>query len=260
MKARIFQVDAFTDHAFAGNPAAVCPLDAWPADELLQAVAAENNLSETAFFVPAGEIFQLRWFTPVAEVPLCGHATLATAHVLYEHLACSQAALNFQTLSGRLTVTRSATGLCMDFPARKPQAVEAPKTLIAGLGKLPREVLADENYLAVYDSEEAVRGLAPDFAVLRSLDRFGVIVTAPGRDVDFISRCFFPRVGINEDPVTGSAHCELVPYWSTCLKRDQLAARQISKRGGAIACEIRGDRVLLSGKAVTFLIGEINVS
>ena len=259
MKLKMFQVDAFAERVFEGNPAAVCPLDTWPDDALLQNIAAENNLSETAFFVPAGKAFELRWFTPLAEVALCGHATLASAHVLYEHLGYAEPELRFLTHSGPLTVARNTQGLRMDFPASVPQAIEAPAALLAGLGKVPKKVLAAVNYLAVYETEEDIRALAPDFAALLPLDRLGVLATAPGREFDFVSRCFFPGVGINEDPVTGSAHCELAPYWSARLGKNALRARQISKRGGTIACEVRGDRVLLSGNAVTFMTAEISI-
>lgn len=259
MKLQMFQVDAFAEHVFEGNPAAVCPLDAWLDDSLLQAIAAENNLSETAFFVPAGDSFDLRWFTPLAEVPLCGHATLASAHVLYEHLGYSKPKLHFTTRSSPLTVSRSKHGLRMDFPAYPPRAVETPTALIAGLGKKPAKVLTAVNYLAVYENEDDIRALSPNFTGLLSLDKLGVVATAPGRDVDFVSRCFFPGVGVNEDPVTGSAHCELAPYWSKRLGRKLLRARQLSNRGGALLCEVEHDRVLLTGRAVTFMSAEINV-
>ncbi len=259
MKLKMFQVDAFADHVLEGNPAAVCPLETWLDDMLLQAIATENNLSETAFFVAVGEVFELRWFTPMAEVALCGHATLASAHVLYEHLGYAKPELRFQTRSGPLAVIRNAQGLRMDFPASIPRVAEAPAALLAGLGRRPKEVLSAVDYIAVYDTEEEIRALAPDFALLLALDRRGVLATAPGREADFVCRCFFPGVGINEDPVTGSAHCELAPYWSARLGRDVLKARQLSKRGGAVACEVRGDRVLLSGHAVTFMIAEISI-
>jgi PhzF family phenazine biosynthesis protein len=257
MKLRQYQVDAFASRAFEGNPAAVCPLERWLDDALLQAIAAENNLSETAFVVPSGADFQLRWFTPVAEVDLCGHATLATAHVLFEHLGHPGALIRFETRSGPLTVRRSDGLLEMDFPARPPAPCAGPETLAAALGQLPLEVLCADDYLAVFDSEETVRALAPDFALLATLDRRGVIVTAPGRDEDFVSRFFAPRLGIPEDPVTGSAHCTLAPYWAGRLGRSALSARQVSQRGGRVRCEVKGDRVLLAGTAVTFMAAEI---
>lgn len=259
IKLKMFQVDAFAERAFEGNPAAVCPLEAWLDDSLMQAIAEENNLAETAFFVPAGEAFELRWFTPVAEVDLCGHATLASAHVLYEHLDYSGRSVRFLTRSGELTVARSEHGLSMDFPAALPQAAEAPAALLTGLGRSPQHVLAAFDYLAVYESEEEVRALEPDFGQLQRTPLRGVIATAPGKEVDFVSRCFFPKLGINEDPVTGSAHCELAPYWSARLGRSELTARQLSKRGGSVHCAVAGERVLLSGSAVNYMTAEITV-
>lgn len=257
MKIVQYQVDAFADRVFEGNPAAVCPLRAWLDDSVLQAIAAENNLSETAFFVPSGSGFQLRWFTPVAEVDLCGHATLASAHVLFEHFAFLERTIEFATRSGRLTVERSNGLLVMDFPARPPEPCHAPEALIAGLGRHPIEVLAGDDYIAVFDSEDDVLALSPDPAKLNQLDRRGVVATAPGTSVDFVSRFFAPKLGIPEDPVTGSAHCELAPYWAVRLGRADMRARQVSRRGGSVACGLRGDRVLLSGNAVTFMVAEI---
>jgi PhzF family phenazine biosynthesis protein len=260
MKLKMFQVDAFAERVFEGNPAAVCPLEVWLDDPLLQAIAEENNLSETAFFVATGEAFELRWFTPVEEVDLCGHAMLASAHVLYEHLGYVKPEVRFLTRSGQLTVTRSAHGLSMDFPAAPLQVVtEVPASLLTGLGKPPTEVLSAFDYIAVYEAEDEVRALTPDFTQLREAGLRGVIATAPGREVDFVSRCFFPKLRVNEDPVTGSAHCELAPYWSTRLARNELKARQLSKRGGTVVCEVKGERVLLSGNAVDFMTAEISV-
>jgi predicted PhzF superfamily epimerase YddE/YHI9 len=257
MKLRQYQVDAFATQVFAGNPAAVCPLEEWLGDSLLQAIAMENNLSETAFFVPKGEHFALRWFTPVAEVDLCGHATLASAHVIFEILGYPDPVITFETRSGELLVERDGEGLRMDFPARVPTLCETPEPLGAGLGARPLEVLAGDDYLAVFASEAAVRALVPDHTKLSALDRRGIIVTAPGADVDFVSRFFAPALGVPEDPVTGSAHCELAPYWAERLGKNRLAARQVSKRGGELTCEVRGDRVLITGSAVTFMQGEI---
>jgi len=260
MKLKMFQVDAFAERVFEGNPAAVCPLEDWLDDPLLQAIAEENNLSETAFFVATDEAFELRWFTPVDEVDLCGHATLASAHVIFEHLGCGKPEICFLTRSGQLTVTRSDHGLSMDFPAAPPRAVaEVPASLLTGLGKPPTEVLSAFDYVAVYESEDEVRSLTPDFTQLRKASLRGVIATALGREVDFVSRCFFPKLGIDEDPVTGSAHCELAPYWSTRLARNELKARQLSKRGGTVVCEVKGERVVLSGTAVDFMTAEIRV-
>ncbi|HTY99370.1 MAG TPA: PhzF family phenazine biosynthesis protein [Rhodocyclaceae bacterium] len=256
MKLTQYQVDAFARRPFEGNPAAVCPLASWLPDAVLQAIAEENNLSETAFFVPAGEAFHLRWFTPAAEVDLCGHATLASAHVLFTHLGHRQPAIVFQTRSGELTVERRGELLSMNFPARQPEPCAAPGPLIEGLGRQPLEVLAADDYLAVFESEAAVRALAPDFGQLCRLDRRGVIVTAPGDGTDFVSRFFAPKLRVPEDPVTGSAHCTLAPYWAARLGKTSLAARQVSKRGGEIGCELRGERVLLAGRAVTVMTSE----
>lgn len=257
MRIKLYQVDAFTTRIFGGNPAAVCPLDAWLDDDLLQAIAAENNLSETAFFVKTVHGFHLRWFTPVAEVNLCGHATLATAHVLFDILGYTRPSIAFETRSGILNVARKGAMLVMDFPAMPPKYCVPPVALLAGLGVQAVEVLAADDYFVVVDSEEAVQAIQPDFAKLAQVDLRGVCVTARGRDVDFVSRFFAPKLGIPEDPVTGSAHCALIPYWSAQLGKSVLGARQISKRGGDIQCELKGDRVTLAGHAVTFMEAEI---
>lgn len=259
MKIRQYQVDAFTTRVFGGNPAAVCQLESWPEDELLQAIAAENNLSETAFFIKSEQGFHLRWFTPVVEVSLCGHATLATAHVIFEILGYAGHTITFETLSGILTVARLGTLLAMNFPATKPMPCAAPEALIAGLGIQPSAILAADDYLAIFDNEDIVRSIKPDFAQLATLDLRGVIITARGREVDFVSRFFAPKFGIPEDPVTGSAHCSLAPYWAEKLGKNALNARQVSTRGGDILCELKGDRVLLAGHAVTFMSGEIYI-
>lgn len=259
MNIRQYQIDAFTTRIFSGNPAAVCPLDTWLEDDLLQAIAAENNLSETAFFVPTKSGFHLRWYTPVAEVELCGHATLASVHVLFEILGYPGDTIIFETLSGILTVTRRGTLLIMDFPAAPPSLCVPPVLLLEGLRQQPVEVLAADDYFVVFDCEDTVRSIRPDFAKLAELDLRGVIVTASGQQVDFVSRFFAPKFGIPEDPVTGSAHCSLTPYWSARLGKHLLAARQVSKRGGDIQCELKGDRVALSGHAVTFMEAEIFV-
>ena len=267
----MFQVDAFAERVFEGNPAAIVPLDSWPDDALMQAIAVENNLSETAFFVPAGEGFELRWFTPGGEVDLCGHATLASAHVVYERLGWSHPDIRFLTRSGELIVRKSEGALTMDFPAAPPKPVSAPKALLDGLGRGPKEILAAFDYVAVYESQEELTGLRPDFTRLKELDLRGVVATAPGlgaggaaahgvqHSPDFVSRCFFPKLRIDEDPVTGSAHCATAPYWSSRLGRTTLRARQLSPRGGSLLCEVRGDRVLLSGTAVDYMTAEITV-
>ena len=257
MKIRQYQVDAFANRAFEGNPAAVCPLESWLDDGLLQAIAEENNLSETAFFVPSDKGFCLRWFTPASEVDLCGHATLATAHVLFEHLGHPGQAITFETRSGPLAVKRQRNLLEMDFPARPPIPCASFELLARALGRQPLEVLGADDYLAVFDNEAVVRSIRPDFSLLATLDLRGVIITAPGSSDDFVSRFFAPRLGILEDPVTGSAHCTLAPYWAGRLCASRLSARQVSKRGGSLMCELKGDRVLLSGSAVTFMEAEI---
>lgn len=257
MRISLYQVDAFAARAFEGNPAAVCPLESWLDDDLLQAIAEENNLSETAFFVPSDNGFRLRWFTPLTEVDLCGHATLASAHVLFEHLGHAGQAITFETRSGALTVKRKGGLLEMDLPACPPTPGASVDTLARALGRQPIEVLSADDYVAVFDSEATVRAITPDLALLGQLDSRGVIITAPGTEVDFVSRFFAPKFGIPEDPVTGSAHCELAPYWADRLGRNILTARQVSRRGGSITCEMRGDRVLLSGSAITFMEGEV---
>ena len=261
MRIRLYQVDAFADRVFAGNPAAVCPLEAWLPEDTLQAIAFENNLSETAFFVPEGDHWHLRWFTPQVEVQLCGHATLASAYVLFERLGEARDAIVFRTRSGPLTVTRDGDQFALDLPANVAEPTEAMPELAEALGRDPEFVLATpDHYLAVYGDAGAVAALEPDMAAVRRLDRAGVIVTARGgNDADFVSRYFAPQKGIDEDPVTGSAHCVLAPYWAARLGAAQLRARQISRRGGALTCALEGDRVTLRGAAVLYLEGEISL-
>lgn len=257
MKIKQFQVDAFASRVFEGNPAAVCPLESWLDDDLLQSIAEENNLSETEFFVPTAKGFSLRWFTPTQEVELCGHATLATAHVIFESLGFSESVITFETLSGDLFVKKHGSVLQMDFPASRLTARDISEDLVKALGVSPVEVLTHNDYVAVFDSEAIVRNIAPDQALLSLLDLRGVIVTAPGSEVDFVSRFFAPKVGIPEDLVTGAAHCKLAPYWAEKLGKNSLSARQVSKRGGNVECVVKDDRVLLSGNAVTFMKAEI---
>ncbi|HEY31684.1 MAG TPA: PhzF family phenazine biosynthesis protein [Dehalococcoidia bacterium] len=260
MKIPLYQVDAFTSEIFKGNPAAVCLLDGWLDDARLQAVAAENNLSETAFLVKSDEGFEIRWFTPLTEVSLCGHATLASAFVVFNCLDWSESTVHFQTRErGVLTVTQKEGLLEMDFPAMIPTPRETPEGLADALGHPPMEVLgAEKQLLAVFADERTVRELQPDFSLLTRYE-FGTIVTAPGEQCDFVSRYFAPNVGIPEDPVTGSAHCVLVPYWSQRLGKKQLHARQVSKRGGELFCEDRGEHVTIAGRAVLYLEGTITV-
>ena len=265
MRIPLWHVDAFAGKAFTGNPAGVCLLDQWPAPSFMQNIAAENNLPETAFLVRAGEGFELRWFTPSVEIDLCGHATLAAAHVLFRHLSWQASSVTFSSQSGPLVVERKGDILVLDFPSRPPLPCEPVGTLLKGLGAKPLEVLGARDYLAVFATEEEVRRLAPDMALLARIDRMGVIATAPGSPVpgeppaDFVSRFFAPGVGIPEDPVTGSAHCTLIPYWARNLRRATLRALQVSARGGELFCEDAGTRVKIGGRAVTYLAGEIEV-
>jgi PhzF family phenazine biosynthesis protein len=255
----IYQIDAFASRLFAGNPAAVCPLQEWLTDQQLQSIAAENNLSETAFFVPHGEGYQLRWFTPAVEVDLCGHATLASAFVILNYLEPTASAVRFETRSGQLEVRRDADLLAMDFPARPPVRCPIPADLVEALGAAPLELWEARDYLAVYQTEEQVRALAPDMRTLAAVGHFAAIVTAPGSDADFVSRFFAPAVGVPEDPVTGSAHCTLLPYWAERLGKTQLHARQVSARGGELWCELRSDRVSIAGRAVLYLEGTLHL-
>jgi len=261
MRLPIYQVDAFTDKLFGGNPAAICPLQSWLPDAAMQAIAAENNLSETAFFVGEGGEYALRWFTPAVEVDLCGHATLAAAHVVFEFLEPQCESVRFRTLkAGTLVVSRRAGMLVMDFPARPAMPCEAPAGLLAALGGTPREVLCARDHLVVYDSAADIAALKPDLAALAKVDCWAAIVTAPGEaDVDFVSRFFAPAQGVPEDPVTGSAHTTLVPYWAKRLTKTTLTARQFSRRGGRLQCALNGERVDIGGRAVTFLAGHIEL-
>ncbi len=261
MRTPIFQLDAFTTRRFAGNPAAVMPLPKFLDDALMQAIAAENNLAETAFLVPDGADYRLRWFTPSVEVPLCGHATLASAAVVMERLEPGRRGVVFHTASGPLTVTRTDNGYLMDFPARPHAAIPTPPGLAEALGRAPQAVYVNDfNYLAVLGSAEEVRALTPDYAALARLERTGIIVTAIGDDhFDFVSRYFAPAKGIPEDPVTGGAHCMLVPYWAARLDKQAFRAYQASPRGGEIICRLRGDRVELEGSCVFYLEGEVEL-
>jgi PhzF family phenazine biosynthesis protein len=260
MKIPIYQIDAFANRVFAGNPAAVCPLEEWIKESLLQAIAQENNLSETAFFVPEEDGYHIRWFTPVAEVDLCGHATLASAFVIFSYFDTSSSKITFRSRSGRLTVVREKGLLSMDFPSQPPVACKTPRELLDGLGRKPLEVSCSEDYLAVFSGEDEIVGLDPDMGTLKKLDFRGVIVTAKGKKVDFVSRFFAPKLGVDEDPVTGSAHCALTPYWANKLNKQDLHAHQLSKRGGELFCSDCGDRVVISGRAVRFMEGSITIS
>jgi PhzF family phenazine biosynthesis protein len=259
MDVPIYQVDAFASRAFAGNPAAVCPLDAWLPDAVMQSIAAENNLSETAFFVRRGDEFDLRWFTPVKEVDLCGHATLGSAYVISRYLEPDRRKMSFQTRSGRLLVTRDNETYCLDLPAQPPKRVDDDADVAAALGMRPDELWQSAYLMAVFADEGRIGAMAPDLAKVAALREPKVIVTAPGKTCDFVSRFFAPADGIPEDPVTGSAHCILAPYWAKRLGKERMEARQISRRGGELTVELRGDRVLLYGRVAPYLQGRIHV-
>jgi PhzF family phenazine biosynthesis protein len=261
MRTPIFQIDAFTSCRFAGNPAAVMPMESFLSDAVLQAIASENNLAETAFLVPEGDDYRLRWFTPTTEVPLCGHATLASAAVVMERLEPGRRSLIFHSASGPLTVNRVDTGYVMDFPIRPSKPVATPRALADALGVDPIEVFVNAfNYMALLESAQVVRTVAPDMAALARLDRDGVIVTAPGGGAyDFVSRYFAPAKGIPEDPVTGGAHCMLAPFWAERLGKTMFRAYQASRRGGEVICRLAGERVELQGTCVFYLEGEVEI-
>jgi PhzF family phenazine biosynthesis protein len=261
MKLSIFQVDAFTDKVFGGNPAAVCPLDHWLPDDVMQRIAMENSVAETAFFIPSNGGFEIRWFTPEIEMDLCGHATLATAHVIARHLNHSLSPIKFHSNSGDLTVAVEEKLLTLDFPSRKPEPSKALQVILDAIQVKPVEVLKSRDYVLVFEDEETIRNLKPKQSILDqiNLDPGGVVVTAPGNEVDFVSRFFTPQATIFEDPVTGSAHCSLIPYWSERLGKESMLALQLSPRVGKLVCKNAGDRVLISGEAVTYLEGYITI-
>lgn len=254
----IYWIDAFTSRLFGGNPAAVVLLDAWLPDAVMQNIALENNLSETAFVIPSPDVSQLRWFTPTVEVDLCGHATLASGHVLFTHRYPALDRLQFSTRSGILGVQRDGDLLCLDFPSLPSKPVVVP-ALAAALGAQPREAVMSNSLLAVFDTEADIRSLQPDFPRIAALGAWMLIVAAPGHDVDYVYRVFAPAAGIPEDPATGSAHCTLLPYWAQRLGKTTFIARQLSARVGEFKCELRGDRVSIAGSAVEYLRGEIQV-
>ena len=262
MKQKIYQIDAFTDTVFGGNPAAVCILEAWLSDKLMQSIAAENNLAETAFAVPKEDSYELRWFTPELEVDLCGHATLATAFTLFNYYDHKQNTIRFiSPRSGELLVVKNADGsMTMDFPTDETIVVETIRALNEAIGFNPiHTVKGKTDYMLVYETQEEIEGINPNFHLLDQLNCRGVIVTAKGNEVDFVSRFFAPQCGIPEDPVTGSAHTTLAPYWSAQLGKTKMIAKQLSERGGDLHCEYLGERVKISGKAVCYLVGEIEV-
>ncbi|HEY5914756.1 MAG TPA: PhzF family phenazine biosynthesis protein [Verrucomicrobiae bacterium] len=259
MRISYFQVNAFTSSPFGGNPAGVCVLGDWLPDELLQKIAAENNLSETAFFTREEDHFHLRWMTPAVEVDLCGHATLATAHVIFSELGEAKERLWFRTRSGRVSAARRGEMIELDFPSRPPVPCAAPDLLTAALRRTPMKVLKSRDYVAVFATEADVATLQPEMALVSQLDSLGLIVTAPGTQCDFVSRFFAPQVGVPEDPVTGSAHSTLVPYWAGRLGKSELCAKQISWRGGDLYCRLAGDRVGIAGRAITYSRGELHL-
>ncbi len=254
----MYQVDAFTDHIFGGNPAAVCPLKEWLDTETMQKIAMENNLSETAFFVPKLDYFEIRWFTPKVEINLAGHPTLATSWVIFNELKYQKDRIKFiSPLSGELNIEKKGDLIEMDFPTNKPEPISVPENVAKALGKEPVEVLNARDLLVVYKTQADIENIKPDFGMLEEIDTFGIIITAPGNDCDFVSRFFAPRAGINEDPVTGSAHTILIPYWAEKLGKNNLSAIQLSERIGKLGCEYHGDRVKISGTARLFMKGEI---
>lgn len=262
MKLTVYHVDAFAEKIFTGNPAAVVPLSNWLSDELMQKIAMENNLSETAYFIKTDEGYHLRWFTPEYEIDLCGHATLASAYIIKNFIEPELADINFSTQKAGVLKASAKDGLYMlDFPSRMPQACEVPSQLLKSLGVTTVvEVLRSRDYFVVLPNEDAVKNIEPDYTLMKELDTIGVIVTAKGQSADVVSRCFYPGAGIPEDPVTGSAHCNVVPYWSNKLATTKLFCKQLSSRGGDLQCELVGDRVLMSGKCVLYMQGEIDIT
>ena len=260
-KLTLYQVDAFTDKLFHGNPAGVCILKIWPDEKVMQNIAAENNLPETAFIIQKKDVVEIRWFTPTTEVDLCGHATLASAHVLFTYYTPVLNLINFfSPRSGYLEVERKKEWLTLNFPKDMYSKIDVPEVLINAFQKTPLEVYRGKSdFLLIYGSQKEIEEMNPDLAMVESIGGRGVIVSAPGKTVDFVSRFFAPQSGINEDPVTGSAHTTLTPYWSKKTGKTKLTAQQLSKRGGELVCEMAGLRVLISGKAVTYMIGEIEI-
>jgi PhzF family phenazine biosynthesis protein len=260
MEIKLFQIDAFTDKVFGGNPASVCPLDRWLPQRVMQLIAMENNQAETAFFVRTGDRFDIRWFTPTTEVDLCGHATLAAAFVIFQLDSPRDPVVEFNSRSGPLRVSKDGDMLTLDFPADQPSKIPAPYGLIAALGLKPREIYKGRtDYMLVFSTPEEIENLKPEMDRMAEVAARGIIVTAPGKDVDFVSRFFAPQSGIPEDPVTGSAHTTLTPYWAARLGRIELSARQLSKRGGRLRCRLAGNRVHISGQARAYMTGKIHL-
>ena len=259
MKLKIFQVDAFAEELFQGNPAAVIPLSSWMDENVMQKIADENNLSETAFFVKGNNEYHIRWFTPTTEVDLCGHATLASSFVIFNFIEENIQQIKFTSKRGNLFVSRKGDLITLDFPAVRPVEKELNQLVLDCFPVKPIKYFTGNFDLVLFDSEEFIKNYEPDFELLKKLHQHGVIITAKGRDVDFVSRVFVPNEGINEDPVTGSAHTMLVPYWANVLNKKSLTAKQVSKRGGKLWLEDNNDRVLISGKAKLFFVGEIEI-
>lgn len=259
MEITIYQIDAFASRLFEGNPAAVCPLIEWLPDEIMQSIAAENNLSETAFFVPKDNDYHIRWFTPASEVDLCGHATLASAYVLFNILDYKKDKIEFDSKSGILPVTRNNEWMVMDFPLQPPVPCDIPDEIVAAFDKMPIECLKSEDYIVVFEHETDIESANPDFEQLKKLNLRGVIITAKSNHYDFVARFFAPKYGIPEDPVTGSAYTQLAPYWASVIASKRFNVKQVSSRGGELTCEIVDDRVLISGKAIKYMEGKINI-
>ncbi|HPF50980.1 MAG TPA: PhzF family phenazine biosynthesis protein [Draconibacterium sp.] len=260
MNLTMYQVDAFAEEVFQGNPAAVIPLDEWLPDDTMQKLAMENNLSETAFFCPSEQGYKIRWFTPLAEVALCGHATLASAHVLFHHLGFPENEIHFESQSGLLLVKKDLDRIVLNFPASKVESKFMPPSLKTAFGVHPQEAFVGrDDMMLIFKKEEDILNLAPDFSKIIESNVRGIICTARSEKYDFVSRFFAPAVGVNEDPVTGSAHTMLIPYWAKQLKKSELTAKQVSKRSGILYCKDLGDRVEIGGKAVTYLVGQIEL-
>jgi len=257
MNIKIYQIDAFASHAFEGNPAAVCPLDSWLPDATLQSIAAENNLSETAFFVNINNVFHIRWFTPVSEVNLCGHATLASARVIFDELNYVLPQITFSSKNGELRVSKEDNQLIMDFPAQHPVKCEAPLALKEAFHHASFQCFKHDDYFLIFSSESDIRNASPDMQLLQKVDLRGVCISAAGDSYDFVSRFFAPKYGIDEDPVTGSSFTQLIPYWSKRLKKKELQAKQVSERGGEVRCKDMGERVIIGGKTVKYLSGTL---
>lgn len=257
MNLKLFQVDAFTSQLFKGNPAAVVPLKEWLDDETMQNIGLENNLSETAFFVKEGDHYHIRWFTPAIEVPLCGHATLASSYVIFNYLQPDLDKIHFQSKSGELVVTKQNDLIALNFPANKPEPVALPSQILEAVPVPPKEILFNDSYLAIFEDEDTVRNMKLNIRALDNLNNAGLIISARGKQVDFVSRFFIPAAGVDEDPVTGYAHTILTPFWSEKLNKKKLHALQVSKRGGELWLEDLGNRVKISGKARLYMIGEI---